>query len=741
MTRKWFGGSSAFSSIASNSSDAGSTRNLPTREKGPLASSEPEPELEIHPFPSTDGLIIKVKPPREPADSSIEHVPCDIVLVIDVSGSMDCEAPVPGDAGETRERYGLTVLDLTKHAAKTILETLNEKDRLGIVTFAGDAKVLQKLQPMTDANKKNTKKRIENMKTRDITNLWSGISEGLELFDEAGKSNERVPALMVLTDGMPNHMCPPQGYVPKLRTMGQLPATIHTFGFGYSLRSGLLKSIAEVGGGNYSFIPDAGMIGTIFVHSVANLQSTFAIDATLTLSYPPYLGLEETTGEAVEKQKPVNLESATELTILLSTLQYGHTRDIYLRYGPSLGANLAINSPPTVTATLSYKPLSSEIKTLETAQPILPTPNPLSPAEITYHKSRSALVSFLSSLYPLRPDEEHEPPQPLPPNTAEKFDAFVASFPAAHPEFESDPLCQSLVKDVCGPMRTGQIALALSEQYYHRWGKHYLPSLAGAHAKQACNSFKDPGPLMYGVDSPLFIACRNKLDAAFDALPAPKPSKRTGYRGTISMSSYNRSSNPCFAGCERVRMADGGMVRIGRLRKGMRVATPRGARRVVAVLRTAVTRGRLVVVGEGKGVLVTPWHPVRIGDRWVFPEEVKRREVRYTGSVYSVLLERDGDVDAHAICVEGVWGVTLGHGKLGPEVGDVRAHQFLGDYDRVVKALARLHVSKSGLVLGGGVSRNPRSGLVDGFKRASVGQVREVMRVAEAQVKTVAVAA
>ena len=97
--------------------------------------------------------------------------------------------------------------------------------------------------------------------TRDITNLWAGIQTGLKLFNESGEgSHGKMPALMVLTDGMPNHMCPAQGYVPKLRAMGDLPATVHTFGFGYSLRSGLLKSIAEVGGGNYAFIPDAGMI-------------------------------------------------------------------------------------------------------------------------------------------------------------------------------------------------------------------------------------------------------------------------------------------------------------------------------------------------------------------------------------------------------------------------------------------------------------------------------------------------
>jgi len=54
--------------------------------------------------------------------------------------------------------------------------------------------------------------------------------------------------------------CPQKGYVPKLRDAGELPTTIHTFGFGYNLNSGLLKSIAEIGGGNYAFIPDAGLI-------------------------------------------------------------------------------------------------------------------------------------------------------------------------------------------------------------------------------------------------------------------------------------------------------------------------------------------------------------------------------------------------------------------------------------------------------------------------------------------------
>jgi hypothetical protein len=76
-------------------------------------------------------------------DTTVKHVPCDIVLVIDVSGSMGLDAPPPptDNPSENEERSGLSILDLVKHASNTILETLDSGDRLGIVTFATKAKV------------------------------------------------------------------------------------------------------------------------------------------------------------------------------------------------------------------------------------------------------------------------------------------------------------------------------------------------------------------------------------------------------------------------------------------------------------------------------------------------------------------------------------------------------------------------------------------------------------------------
>ncbi len=477
----------------------------------------------------------------------------------------------------------------------------------------------------------------------------------------------------------------------------------------------------------------------------------------------------------------------TSLTILLGNLQYGQSRDIYLRYGASRKVILAASEtePPVVTATLSYQRFTAETHRITTERSTLDFSAPsLPPAEVAYHVSRSALVSFLSNFTPLNSTLEHVPLKNLPENLSIQLQSLHASLPAARPEFSSHPGCQSLLDDLCGsgptpttnpnpnprprsiesmatvttttttdsdtpaPSETsttstsassitpdsdpeswtGQIALALlTPTYYHRWGVHYLPSLAGAHARQVCNSFKDAGPLRYGAGSPLFQKCKQRLDDAFDGLPAPEPSLAapSGYGGSstyvpVSMGTYNNVGNGCFAGCVMVELAGGKTVRVGRLRKGMEVRTPRGGRRVVGVLSMPVVRGEMCLVGEG-GLLVTPWHPVALGEDgsagWVFPREVAARRVRYTGVVYTVLLERDEDVDAHAIRVGGVWGVTMGHGMT--EAGtsrDVRAHQFYGDYDKVSRALARLPRRAHGVKMGGGLARDPETGLVNGFR-------------------------
>ena len=73
-------------------------------------------------------------------DDDVDHVPGDFVLSIDVSSSMGSPAPVPPlDEDDEPEETGMTLLDLTKHAAKTVVRCLDHRDRVSIVQFGTDA--------------------------------------------------------------------------------------------------------------------------------------------------------------------------------------------------------------------------------------------------------------------------------------------------------------------------------------------------------------------------------------------------------------------------------------------------------------------------------------------------------------------------------------------------------------------------------------------------------------------------
>lgn len=544
--------------------------------------------------------------------------------------------------------------------------------------------------------------------------------------------------------------CPPAGYIPKLRAKLPLPATIHTFGFGYHLRSGLLKSIAEIGSGNYAFIPDAGMIGTVFVHAVANLQNTFATDATLRLAYGPQTQMVAAMGASVlaDGTRPVGDVPAAEqqpfpeatadtglrLTIPLGNIQYGQSRDVLLHFDstdPKSVRGVDWSQPPLVEATITYKPvLGNEAGKYASATIThnLHEASSLPEETIAYHESRAQICEFLSKLFPIDHLGEHITHKMPRETVAESLTDLIENLPA---RLHADPRNQSLMQDLAGELPHGQISLALSDGtgFFHRWGRHYLPSLLNAHTRQVCNSFKDPGPLQYGTDAPLFAACRDRLDEAFDNLPPPAPSRekylaarhtQSGATspyvsaGPVSMASYRNSSGVCFAGSTLVRLASGRDVEIRRLRRGMKLQTPVGARKVAAVLRTPVKDETLCRVGGS--VLVTPWHPVSLdGKAWTFPAYTAESAVRYTGSIYSIMLQRDRNNDAHALRLDGgVWGVTLGHGVTAGS-GDARAHVFFGDYNAVGKSLLGLTVGLRGEFIGNGVGRDSHNGLVCTF--------------------------
>merc|ERR1719506_166687 len=98
----------------------------------------------------------------------------------------------------------------------------------------------------------------------------------------------------------------------------------------------------------------------------------------------------------------------------------------------------------------------------------------------------------------------------------------------------------------------GQVAMSVSRNdWFRRWGIHYLPSIQRAHVLQQCLNFKDPGMQHYGGE--LFREVRDTADDRFNELPAPTPSidppvARSSYGGAaptnyapINMATFNNA--------------------------------------------------------------------------------------------------------------------------------------------------------------------------------------------------------
>jgi len=552
-----------------------------------------------------------------------------------------------------------------------------------------------------------------------------------------------VQAMYVLTDGQPNYMCPPQGYVPKLRQLlsSSFPdhtktPSIHTFGFGYDIRSGLMKAIAKVGNGSYAFIPDASMIGTVFVHAVANLYATFATCVKLEIQTSENLGLvcpRYAHGEtAIAKVDG----DTNNIVVELGNLQNGQSRDILFMY-----TNPTPSRPQdTVSATLSYtRPCHSLEDTPNTVSvEIQAAEDSTMPTDLfTYHSFRHQLIDFLLSLCPAKSTDTYYLGE-----TEGFYHTATKQLSSLLSTAKSTPYAAcSHVKPLLSDL-SGQIALSLEPSAYERWGRHYLLSLLHTHSHQTCNSFKDPGPLQYGNHSPLFVRSRDLLDAAFDSLPAPTPSipftSTNTYPSTpVNMRQYNNASYDCFLGSCTARLADGAAIQVHNLRPNMTVWTPAGPRRVAAVVETT-TKTPIELCRLGK-LIITPWHPIQHSSSpcpsWIFPIDhpslnpnPKSNPTPKTSlalfppstKIYSVLLSPSPDPLAHAIAVEGTVCATLGHGitpistPTTTTTTDARTHAFFGNYTSIhtnLERLPRFH----GMLQSSGMYRDAVTGLACGF--------------------------
>jgi Ca-activated chloride channel family protein len=192
----------------------------------------------------------------------VERSGADVVLVIDVSGSMQATDVTP------------TRLDAAKSAATSLVDQLPSGDRVALVSFSTQATLRQGLTSNRDA----VKAAISSLTAGGGTALGDALSVALNQLDPTARTasgaRPRPAMIVVLTDGVSNQGSDPLAVAQQIAGL-RIP--VQTIGVG--LRNGAatvggepvggvdeatLSSIASVTGGKYYYAQAAGELQSIY---------------------------------------------------------------------------------------------------------------------------------------------------------------------------------------------------------------------------------------------------------------------------------------------------------------------------------------------------------------------------------------------------------------------------------------------------------------------------------------------
>ncbi|MBL9039475.1 MAG: VWA domain-containing protein [Archangium sp.] len=193
----------------------------------------------------------------------------NLALVIDRSGSM---------AGFKLEH--------AKAAAKRLVELLTPADRLAIVQYGSDVKVMSGVLATT-ANKQRLSAYIDSIYDDGGTNLAAGLVEGAAQLRAAGPGFA-VSRVILISDGQPTEGVTDTEALLKLargaRGQGQ---SLSSIGVGDDFNETLMEGLAELGGGAYAFLSDASELSNVFQRDLHAASTQVARAVTVSFYVPP----------------------------------------------------------------------------------------------------------------------------------------------------------------------------------------------------------------------------------------------------------------------------------------------------------------------------------------------------------------------------------------------------------------------------------------------------------------------
>ena len=216
------------------------------------------------PFSKQDEYFLSVGLGSGLAIQDFARPPLDVVVVLDISGSMsspfdryyyDQFRNPAGPLGEVLNDWDTSKMEIAKEAVQDMVDHLRSDDRFGMVLFESHAERFVPFSRVGDSGHRRIQDQVATLRPRGGTNMEAGLTLGTEVLESlpeiAGEDRER--RIIFLTDAMPNTGALEQN---ELYTIGKENAEkgIHTtfIGIGVDFNTELVELLTKnLRGANY----------------------------------------------------------------------------------------------------------------------------------------------------------------------------------------------------------------------------------------------------------------------------------------------------------------------------------------------------------------------------------------------------------------------------------------------------------------------------------------------------------
>ena len=206
-------------------------------------------------------------------------------------------------------------MEIANESVNILIDQLKADDRLGIVLFNHETKILKKIELVSEMDINKTKKLISEISADGGTNMEAGYIEATKLLKnfKNSKKSEYENRIILITDAMPNTgTTSTDGLLSYIKTNSNIGIYTTFIGVGVDFNTGLIEYISDVYGANYYSVHNSKEFKERMGEQFEYMVTPLVFDLNLNLKSNDY-NIEMIYGSDSSKQQKENLMKVNTL--------------------------------------------------------------------------------------------------------------------------------------------------------------------------------------------------------------------------------------------------------------------------------------------------------------------------------------------------------------------------------------------------------------------------------------------